>query len=175
MVLQLWFTVIWCINLWFSWMNFQWKNVILNHYWSPLMSAFQERLLKLITHSSLQGFHILIWNWIELCTMQQEMSEIRISDIKICLLDNIIFVEMELTWYFCHCDIILLLRVFTIMKYVFSQVCLSEGLWSAPQCSAIYTIHLLNDQLAPLPDHTGFLLPRPAHNASKSFPMTNSA
>ena len=44
---------------------------------------------------------------------------------------------------------------------------LSNGLWSASQCSADFTINPLNDQWASLPDHTGFLLPRPACNASK--------
>ena len=36
-----------------------------------------------------------------------------------------------------------------------------------------FTINPLNDQWASLPDHTGFLLPRPAYNASKPIAISH--
>ena len=37
----------------------------------------------------------------------------------------------------------------------------------------LFAINPLNDQWASLPDHTGFLLPRPAHNASKPIAISH--
>ena len=45
-------------------------------------------------------------------------------------------------------------------------------IYFAPQCSADFIVHPINDQWVSLPDHTRFLLPRQANNASK--PMTVS-
>ena len=56
-----------------------------------------------------------------------------------------------------------------VITLICLSVCLSEGLLSAPQYSADFTIRPFNGQWASLTDHTGFLLPGLAYNALKTM------
>ena len=66
--------------------------------------------------------------------------------------------------------LVLHLRLWEEFQFFYESnisIYLSNGLQPAPQCSVDFTNNPLNDQWASLPDHTGFLLPWPAYNASK--------